>query len=224
MRKAFILVVIMGMVLAVSIQAHADLNLLGQGTSTHGTYNLIYDTDLDVTWYDYSSFEPWETQLDWAANLSVTFGSNTYTEWRLPTALNQDGSDPCIGYNCTDSEMGHLFYIELGNEGFVDTYGHKTGCGNDWYPPCLTNTGNFQNFQVVDYFSSTESSEESAIIFGLSGGSQNAHPKANSYGAIAVMDGMTVTAVAPEPISTTLFIVGGTLLGYRQVKKRRGLK
>ena len=38
-----------------AISAHADLNIIGQGSSANGTYNLIYDTDLDVTWYDYTS-------------------------------------------------------------------------------------------------------------------------------------------------------------------------
>ncbi len=71
--------------------ANADLNLIGQGTSTHGTYNLIYDTDLDVTWYDYTSPRvSWQNQVDWADALSVTFGSNTYNDWLMPITFEQN--------------------------------------------------------------------------------------------------------------------------------------
>jgi hypothetical protein len=30
------------------MQAHTDLNLISQGTSANGKYNLIYDSDLDI--------------------------------------------------------------------------------------------------------------------------------------------------------------------------------
>lgn len=42
-----------------------------------------------------------------------------HNNWRLPTTLQPDAScsgqgDVSNGYNCTGSEMGHLFYTELG--------------------------------------------------------------------------------------------------------------
>ena len=44
---------------------------------------LIYDTDLNVTWYDYadqiSSALDWQSAGGWAASLSVTVNGNTYT-------------------------------------------------------------------------------------------------------------------------------------------------
>ena len=137
-----IVFICMTVLLLVFSSAHADLNLIGQGTSTHGTYNLIYDTDLDVTWYDYSNARnEWQNQVDWADALSVTFGNNIYNDWRLPITFTQN----CDGYNCTNSEMGHLFYTELGNTGGYDTFGNPTGCGGVGEPPCLTKTGDFQN-------------------------------------------------------------------------------
>lgn len=36
------------------------------------------------------------------------------SDWRLWSALNSDGSGPCGGFNCTGSELGHLFYTEGG--------------------------------------------------------------------------------------------------------------
>ncbi len=82
---------------------------------------LIYDADLDITWlsdanyaqttgYDADGLMDWDRAMPWAANLS--YGG--YDDWRLPTALNQNGTGPCFGVNCTGSEMGHLFYTELG--------------------------------------------------------------------------------------------------------------
>jgi hypothetical protein len=214
------------MVLVFSMQAHADLNLLGQGTSAHGTYNLIYDTDLDITWYDYSNFNnnTWQNQVDWADALSVTFGSNTYTDWRLPTTVDgpyvwgNDGTTTA-GYNITSSEIGHLFYEELGNEGNYDTFGNKTGCDGSPWPYCLTNTGDFQNLQSNQYWSGTVRADytDDAWNFYLSRGSQDSNLKVDTHYAIAVMDGK---ADAPEPVSSTLFIVGGATLGFWRFRKK----
>jgi len=52
------------------------------------------------------------------------------------------------GYNITSSEMGHLYYTELGNDGYFDTSGNTTGCSES-SPYCLTNTGDFQNLQAL---------------------------------------------------------------------------
>jgi hypothetical protein len=60
--------------------------------------------------------------------------------WRLPTALNQDGSRPCgPGYNCNDSEMGYMYYINLGNIAYPDV-----GWG-------LAHTAPFLNVQSGSY-------------------------------------------------------------------------
>jgi hypothetical protein len=40
-------------------------------------------------------------------------------------------SDTCEGFNCTGSEMGHLWHVALGNAAGA----------------LITNTGDFQNFQ-----------------------------------------------------------------------------
>ena len=67
----------------------------------------LYDTDLNVTWAanaNINSFTNWAAANSWAAGLTISGVSG----WRLPT------SDTCSGFNCTGSEMGHLFYSELG--------------------------------------------------------------------------------------------------------------
>ncbi|MEF8728082.1 MAG: hypothetical protein V5B34_07695 [Accumulibacter sp.] len=93
--------------------AHASLIDRGGG--------LIYDDVLKITWlsdanyamssgYDADGRMNWSAAKTWAASLS--YGG--YDDWRLPTALNQDGSEPCNGGSCTGSEMGHMFYNNLG--------------------------------------------------------------------------------------------------------------
>ncbi|MBU1191586.1 MAG: VCBS repeat-containing protein [Gammaproteobacteria bacterium] len=83
---------------------------------------LIYDTSRNITWlqdanyaktsgYDADGLMTWSEAVTWAANLSYfdSVRGVVYDNWRLPNALNADGSGPCYGYNCIDSEMGHLY-------------------------------------------------------------------------------------------------------------------
>jgi hypothetical protein len=112
---------------------------------------LIYDTDRDITWVadanlcvtlddcinaDANGGMLWADALQWAANLRYL----GFSDWRLPTSLELDGSGPCgPGFNCSGSEMGHLFYSELQNT-----------AGVAWNDP-----GPFSDIQLARYWSST---------------------------------------------------------------------
>jgi len=203
MKRLFFVAVAFAVVFGFSVRAHADLSLLGQGTSAYGTYNLFYDSYFDITWYDYTHTpDIWANQKDWADALSVTFGTNTYTDWRLPSAWNQDGSGLCQGYYCTDSEMGHLYYVDIGSEGAVP------------YP--VYGTSDFQNLPDVEGWPDDPGNiwfGDATMRFNWYWGGQYSSTHDQSWGAIAVRNGL---AVVPEPISSTLFIVGGATLGLRR--------
>lgn len=198
-----------------SLQAKAEL--IVRGTDSLG-YQLIYDSDLNITWYDYTHSgqtpwgDIWQNQVNWANNLIVSGGDlvGVYDDWRLPTALNQDGTGPCDGYftPCTGSEMGHLFYTELGNIfNLTDN--------------SLSNKGDFLNLQPYVYWSGTKYFPDigAAWYFYFSNGKQSHAIYNDNLFAIAVRPG-DVTVV-PEPVSMILFITGGGLLAGRRYFKRR---
>ncbi len=120
MKRIFIIVLIMAIGSGFFVGAYAELYY--RGTDNDG-YRLIYDSDFDITWYDYSKTEDmWAVKVNWADTLTVNFAGYSYEDWRLPTTLQPDYScsnqqwDPFYyGFNCTGSEMGHLYYTALGN-------------------------------------------------------------------------------------------------------------
>jgi hypothetical protein len=81
---------------------------------------LIYDVERDVTWLQDVNYAKtsgrspdgqmtWDAATAWVAQLNY----RGITGWRLPTARNRDGSGPCIGNDCRDSEFGHLFFTAV---------------------------------------------------------------------------------------------------------------
>ncbi len=157
MKKLFIVTAITLMVLGFSLKSQASL--LNRGTDTLGN-RLIYDSDLNITWYDYTysytnySQTSWYNALSWAGSLTVILNGIEYDDWRLPTiTINQDPPTygysglNTYGYNITNSEMGHLFYIELGNKAYYATDG--TNPQDGWG---LKNTGPFEHLYASGYY------------------------------------------------------------------------
>lgn len=129
-----ILVCLMAMLVMFVLVTLAHATLINRGADTLGN-RLIYDTDYDITWYDFTNaVDQWQDQVNWAGALSVNFEGDTYDDWRLPTALNFEAPfGPDLGWiQSIGSEMGHLYYTELGN-----------AQGGP-----LSNTGDFQN--IID--------------------------------------------------------------------------
>lgn len=205
------------MVLGLTVSANATLLDRGGG--------LIYDDDFNITWlqdanyaqtsgYDADGLMNWNDAMTWAANL--VYGG--YDDWRLPTALNQDGSGPCVGYNCTSSEMGHLYNAAppdgLGNVAWF------SGC-TLWVDCGLVNTDPFTNLQAYLYWSGTEyaPNPELARVFFFSDGFQSYDSKGHGYYAWAVRPG-DVSAPIPEP--STMLLLGSGLVGLVAWRKRLG--
>lgn len=208
--------------LACSMQANAALDLIGQGVTPVGTYGLVYDSDLDITWLDYTKISSsWQGQLDWAADLTVQFNGTIYDNWRLPATVEHgvlaltrfDGSGS-NGYNVTTSELGHLFYTEFGNAAMYAPDGSR----NTSYG--LLNKTPFVKLDRLQYWSSTQLSVNSgsAWVFHMSTGEQDYGYTNGSRYAIAVHPGNL--AAVPEPGPSTLFLVGGAMLALRRLIKR----
>jgi hypothetical protein len=82
-KKMFLLLV--GVLIPSTLTCSAFASLTDKGGG------LIYDTDLDITWLqnaNYAGQMSHEDALQWAEDLVY----QGYDDWRLPSALNQDGS------------------------------------------------------------------------------------------------------------------------------------
>lgn len=203
MKQVFTLLSLFVMALGMTVSSYATLIDQGGG--------LIYDSDFNITWLQDANYantshyvtpggvditvcpppgDPtpnprcgrmiWAEAKVWAADL--VYGG--FDDWRLPSALNQDGSGPCQVYSCTGSEMGHLYYTELGN-----------AAGGP-----LTNIGPFANLimqsQGRSYWAVEASGFVNAWDFYFIDGNQNLDCQGCLHWAWAVRG-----AAAPEPAS-----------------------
>jgi hypothetical protein len=194
MRRAFFTLFLAAIFSLGSIgTARADLFDRGCG--------LIYDSDQNITWYDFTYVASgWADANAWADQL-VHAG---YDDWRLPRMPpNPNYNQTCSvnppdtadrGWNKTTSEMGHLFYIELGNLGY---YSPNVACDTVQDGWGLNNTGPFTNLQTSCAYwqGPADDSRHWNFSFG-SGGQGTADDTACGYG-IAVRDGDVGTLTPP---------------------------
>lgn len=191
---------------------------------------VVNDTDLNITWLTNANLAATNTFGVSGINDGIQYSSqagrmnfntaqnwigamNTanylgYNNWRLPT------SDTCLGYNCTGSEMGHLFYTELGGVARQDL----TTTHNDNY-----NLFQFPSANSDVYWSSTvfAPAPTTKIIFTFTGnyyvGFQDNIDNSYSMYAMAVRDGQ----VATVPVPAAAWLLGSGLLGLIGVARRK---
>jgi len=181
-----------------------------------------YDTEADLTWLaNASPSHPGSTDLitwseanNWATNLVV----DGISGWRLPTTLQPDSScsiqstdgTESLGYNCTGSELGNMFYNVLGSTAYNGPmFSHNanfdlfTGIGHGWF-----------YWTSSEFASHTESPRVLAFYF--DDGFQFHENKDDVGYTWAVYDG-DVSAV---PIPAAIWLFGAGLIGLSGFARR----
>lgn len=219
MKKSLVCSLVTLFLLILSVAAQAALTKIGtaQIAGAGPEYNLIWQDDNNgnsLVWLDYTNDGlNWSAQNAWAAGLNLTYvldapySSVNWTDssWRLPTTSWTSGTS-ATGYDETESEMGHLYYVELGNQG---------GSSGS-----LENTEDFVNLTGSEndtYWSMTIASETAAYAFRMRGGYQSTHNKNNDNYGLAVRTG----EISVVPVPGTLLLLGSGLLGIAGVSHRR---
>lgn len=183
---------------------------------------LIYDDVSNITWLANASLAAtntfgvtgidadgrmtWDTAQSWIAGMDAA-NYLGYSDWRLPTTI------PAIeGYSQTSSELGHLFYSELGG-----TSGISIAASHNTDYALFSNV----NSSLV-YWSGTEYTGDPAArawFFTAFIGYQNHNTKDTPFYAWAVRPG-DVSAV---PVPGAIWLFSSGLLGLLGFKKRKAV-
>jgi hypothetical protein len=216
MKKEFTAFVV-AVALLVCMVGLASASLVTIGTAqfwgTGTAYNLVWDENNNgnsVVWLDYRNPAlSWSEQGSWADGLGLSLTYNIYAgysidwgmnPWRLPSV----GTNPSSGYNKTSSEMGHLFYTELGLD------------ANDTSNEEL-NASNFDHLSRGYFWSAEHQSGVYKWGFRLTDGNQypNDSPNHRGYG-LAIRNGV----VSQVPIPGSVWLLGCGFLSIIGIRRR----
>ena len=196
----------------------------------------VFDTDLNITWLSNANLADttdfgvggiaangnmtWATANTWISAMN-TANYLGFSDWRMPTTVDPDttctddtaGSTPsgdALGFNCTGSEMGHLFYNELGGV-----------AGSDILTSSDPDLGKFSNISG-SYWSSTIHVPGRPFAFGFT-------PPSGQFGfqgdtgvtdpSVFVWAVRGGTSAVPVPAAVWLF--GSGLLGLIGIARRK---
>jgi hypothetical protein len=193
----------------------------------------VYDTDRDITWIADANLAATQTfgvsgiissgsaigQMSWTTAQAWIAAMNTALylgvgDWRLPATLNPDptcsNAAQSLGSGCSGSDMGHLFYDELGG-----TAGSAVWSSGD---PDLAL---FQHLDSVglswsnDFTPTAPTSD--AWAFQLANGGQNAIAKTSTEYAWAVRN----DDIAPVPAPAAAWLLTMALVALSTVRRAR---
>lgn len=153
----------------------------------------------------HADFKPISGKMNWFGAMawanSLSYGG--FDDWRLPTTL-----PAASGYGKIGSEMGHLFYSELGGQS-----GHSISTEND-----DDSFDVFSNFQSAKYWSASEKAgkPQFAWDFDFANGLQDNHSKSNHFFALAVHAG----DIAAVPVPGAVWLFASGLLAFFGLRRR----
>jgi hypothetical protein len=183
----------------------------------------VYDTDLNITWIADTNLAASNNfgvtsgiiltgsaagQMNWNAAQAWLAGMNAanylgYDDWRLPVTLYPDATCSApgsLGQNCTGSDLGHLFYLELGGTSNTSIFASSD--------PDLNK---FQNLKAANYWSTDityTAPDTDAFVFQFANGGQGGLAKTSTEYAWAVRTGDVVV-----PLPSAGWLMSAGLLG-----------
>ena len=215
---------------------------------------LIYDDVLEVTWtqdvslvrdspdwnYDFGGLT-WGDAVNWSENLTFydSVRDVTWDDWRLPqilplngvsydTSWSYDGSTD-KGYNIAsiNSELGYMYYVNLGTQGQCDSSGTCQGGEYHFTPNTTFESGgaggtvtSLQGLVSSPYWSGSVLDSNNSWLFGYHIGLQTTASSINGYTlAWAVRDG----DVAAVPVPPALWLFGSGLLALIGIARKKRL-
>jgi hypothetical protein len=200
--------------IALALLAILGMNGAAEAALVNNGGGLIYDTTLNATWLSNANYAGWLGFND-ATSFASTLNFNGITGWSLPT------SDTCTNMNCSNSQMGELFYNELGGV-----------AGSSIYTTHNANYGLFQNIQSRGYASSTTANGDPSYgyMFYFDSGTVSGIQEVNyrySYGQTNPIMfihsgdvGGNISAV-PEPEEYGMMLAGLGLIGFMVHRRKK---
>ena len=198
----------------------ADSNISWLADANAGA-GSIYDNGLAIIPGSYTDgLMTWENANAWATSLNI----NGISGWRLPSTLFSDSSCDTLqggglsttlstGYYCSGSEMGHLFYTELGGS-----------AGNTILGSSDPNLPKFKNIISSGYWSTTQYPSFNGLeyfIFDFNDGSTSSSPAITEKYAWAVHPGDVGVSVSIVPIPGAIWLFGSALFGLIGVARHK---